>query len=82
MTATDYDDDDERHYLIECSTSLSELIGLMRTLIDIEARRAAAEGVEVEEIVLRCDECGTPVSTDRDVCEDCAVVRAVRARQA
>lgn len=81
MSAEDIDDtvEDIRQYVIECSNELSELTDLVGQLLAVERARAAAEGVTVEH-QLSCEDCGFPISSNRDVCSDCQITRAVKAR--
>ncbi|OBK22522.1 hypothetical protein [Mycobacterium asiaticum] len=71
--------EDTRQYVIECSNALSELTDLVGQLLAVERARAAAEGIAVDH-QLSCEDCGFPISSNRDVCGDCEITRAVKAR--
>lgn len=73
---------DMRVELRHTVNSLNELTGLMRTLVEIEARRAEHEGVQVADIVFRCNDCLTPVSVIEDYCENCESSRKFQKRDA
>lgn len=72
------DDDDTRHYVIECSNALSEIADLLGQLVAVGRALAEAQGINVKH-QLSCGDCGFPISSDRDVCSDCQL-RAVAAR--